>query len=177
MKHIVDESTHFQAADFLKSQSTAELWKAILSLWVYTYLGPPDYLAVDQGSSYISSEFKTKAAAEGIVLKEAPIENPGSIGTVERYHAPLRASFTKIRESMDKSEASDADCLRMAVYAVNSTMGPEGLVPIYSILLVFDALRIPARTTPARPIGSGRRGQLAIATPTSHLRSKQGLLY
>lgn len=65
---------------------------------------------------------------------------------MERYHAPLRSAFNKIRESTDKSEANDHECLKMAFYAVNSTMGPEGLVPM---LLVFGALPRPARTTPA----------------------------
>ena len=39
--HIVDESTHFSAAAFLRSQSTSDIWKAILSLWTHTYMGPP----------------------------------------------------------------------------------------------------------------------------------------
>lgn len=107
---------------------------------------PPDHLAVDLGSAYISAEFRAKDAAEGIKFKEAPIETPGLIGIVERYHAPLRAVYTKIRESLDKSEANDHDCLKMALYAVNSTVGPEGLVPMF---LVFGALPRPARTTPA----------------------------
>ena len=144
--HMVDESTHYQAASFLKSQSTSEIWKSIQRLWILTYLGPPDYLSVDQGTAYISAEMKANLSASGITLNEAPIENPGSIGLVERYHAPLRCAFAKLRETLEKNIVNDADCLQMAVFATNATMGPEGLCPM---LLVFGAMPRPARTTPS----------------------------
>ena len=144
--HLVDESTHFTAAAFLTNQSSLEIWKAISRLWINTYIGPPDYLKVDQGSNYISNEMKANLSAAGITLEEAPIETPGSIGIVERYHAPLRKAYTKIRQDLLKKDCSDQDCLKMAVYACNATMGPEGLCPM---LLVFGALPRPARTTPS----------------------------
>lgn len=65
---------------------------------------------------------------------------------MERYHAPLRSAFNKIRATMDRKEAKEEECLKLAVYAVNSVMGPEGLTPI---LLVFGALPRPARSTPS----------------------------
>lgn len=71
--HLVEEYTHFQAAEFLKNQSINELWKYILSLWIYTYMGPQDFLEINQGSSYISAECRAKAAVEGIEIKGAPI--------------------------------------------------------------------------------------------------------
>lgn len=109
-------------------------------------MGPPDFLSIDQGSGYVSKEFRSKAEAAGIRLSEAPIENPGSIGIVERYHAPLRRAYQKIWKSLDRAEASDVECLKMAVYANNSTIGSEGLCPI---LLVYGALPRPARVTPS----------------------------
>lgn len=33
----------------------------------------------------------------GIKIRDAPIENPGSIGEVKRYHAPLRKKYELIR--------------------------------------------------------------------------------
>lgn len=144
--HIIDEGTHYSAAGFLKSQTADAVWRVILNLWTLTYLGPPDFLSVYQGSNYISKEFRSKAEAQGISIDEAPIETPGAIGLVERYHAPLRSSYRKIRSSMSNQEASDNECLRMATYAINSTMGTEGLVPI---LLVFGALPRPVRTSAA----------------------------
>lgn len=90
--HLVDESTHFSAALFLKKKSTKDIWKEIASLWFSTYKGLPDYLAVDQVKNFVSKEMKSKADASGVQLKEAPIETPRSIGIVERYHEPLCAA-------------------------------------------------------------------------------------
>lgn len=65
---------------------------------------------------------------------------------MQRYHAPLRSAYQKIRACMGKQEARDEEFLRMATYAIKSTMGPERLVPI---LPVFDALPRLARTSAA----------------------------
>lgn len=70
---------------------------------------------MDQGYAYISEEFKQKAAAQGILMEEALIETPRTIGIVERYHAPLRAADSKIRQSMDRKDATDGECLKMAL--------------------------------------------------------------
>lgn len=80
--HLVDEATHFSAASFLRSQSASETWKAILRLWIHSYMGPPDFLAVDQGSAYASREFKSTLEASGVRIEEAPIDNPGTMGIV-----------------------------------------------------------------------------------------------
>lgn len=74
--HLVDEDTHFSLAAFLKSQSASEIWKAILRLWVHAYMGPPDHLAVDQGSAYVSREMKAALKSSGVKIEEDPIENP-----------------------------------------------------------------------------------------------------
>ena len=52
--HMVDEATHFSAACFLRNQSTREIWNNIRKLWILTYMGPPDFLIVDQGTAYVS---------------------------------------------------------------------------------------------------------------------------
>lgn len=82
--------------------------------------------------------------AAGVVLEEATVENPGTIGIVERYHAPLRCAYKTLRSSLDKAEASVPECLQMAVFAVNSTIGPEGLCPM---MLLFGSIPRPVRTT------------------------------
>lgn len=97
---------------------------------------------VEQGSYYISQELKGNLEAADINLVEAPIENPGTIGIVERYQAPLRAAYEILRADFDR-KTSDDECLRMAVYSVNATVGPEGLCPI---ILVFCVMPRPART-------------------------------
>ncbi len=140
--HVVDEATHFGAALFLKNQSTKSIWKAFLKCWTRIYLGPPDFLQVDQGTNFISSEFGECAKAEGITVLKAPIESANTMSHVERYHAPLRSAYKKIRDSLPRSETDD-ECLQLAVKAVNDTIGPEGLIPT---LLVFGAIPRPATT-------------------------------
>lgn len=91
--HVVDEATNYQAAMFLKRVTAEETWKAILRCWMRVYLGPPDHLRVDQGSQFVSKEFRDSVDAEGITLMEAPIECPSTMSNVERYHAPLRTAY------------------------------------------------------------------------------------
>lgn len=70
----------------------------------------------------------SNVASQGIKIGTAPIETPGAIGTVERYHAPLRAAFESVEEDLRKRESRDHN-LRPAVFTVNSTVSPEGLCP------------------------------------------------
>lgn len=99
-------------------------------------MAPTEFLTVDQGSNHVSKDFREKTEAAGVTFEEAPIETPVSIGTVERYHALLRCSFDELRSTLDKGDSTDAECLQMAVYAANATMGSMGLCPM---LLVYKA--------------------------------------
>lgn len=143
--HIVDLATHFSAATFLQRQTTSEIWRLIFTMCNVVYIGPPDYFSVDQGTAYTSHEMRTNLDDEGITLIEALIETPGKIGLVERYHARLRVAYNKQRAELDRC-TSDAECLKMAVVATNSTIGPEGL---FAILLVYWAIPRPSRYTPS----------------------------
>lgn len=64
---------------------------------------------------------------------------------VETYHAPLKAAFNKIRDDM-QGEATDSECMKMSLFAVNATVGPEGLFPI---LLVFGVIPFPEGSIPS----------------------------
>lgn len=99
-------------------------------------MGKPDLLTVFQVTGYISKEMKEKAEASGIQLIEEPIKSPGSIRIFERYHAPLRAAYKKLRQSLPKNAYTDEDFLNMVIYADNKTMGPESLC---AIMQVFGA--------------------------------------
>lgn len=79
----------------------------------------------------------------GVQLLEAPIEGPNYMIRVERYHAPLRVAFNKIRTEL-RSEVQDYECLNLSVYANNFTVGPKCLFPT---LLVFGAFPRPIRNT------------------------------
>ncbi len=68
------------------------------------------------------------------------VEAHNSLGSGERCHAPLRRIFLKIREEYPKIDKNIV--LKLAVRAMNDTMGPEGLVPSY---LVFGCIpRFPS---------------------------------
>lgn len=77
--HIVDEATHFMSACFLRNVSSREIWSAICRCWVIVYLGPPDFLRVDQGSSLVSAELKGAATGMDISILEAPVESPSTM--------------------------------------------------------------------------------------------------
>lgn len=143
--HIVDEATHFMSACFLRNSSTKEVWASIRKCWINVYLGPPDFLRVDQGSNLVSSEFKESAAGLDIVVLDAPVESPSTMSHVERYHEPLRTAFRKISHHLGGKETK-FNTLQMAVKSVNDTIGPEGLCPT---LLVFGAVPRPARVSPS----------------------------
>lgn len=90
--HVNHEATHCFATIFLLNQSSKEIWKSLQSLWFLPHLGPSDHLKFYHGSAYTSTEMRINVPTTVMALLEAPIYSPGSIGVVERYHAPLRAS-------------------------------------------------------------------------------------
>lgn len=96
-----------------------------------------------QGTSYVSHEMKTNFQGAGIKLREELVEKSVEIATLERYNAPLRAAFEKIRMDVDNS-ISKTELLRMEVLPTNCAVGLEGLCPIF---LVFGAIPRPARIT------------------------------
>ncbi|KAI1185280.1 hypothetical protein F5B17DRAFT_42530 [Nemania serpens] len=71
----------------------------------------------------------------GITVKEVPVEAHWSVGKIERYYGPLRRAFEILNAELGTTCSKDS-ILQMAVKAVNSTAGPNGLVPT---LLVFGA--------------------------------------
>lgn len=113
--------------------------------------GPPQRL---QRHELYIKEDEANLEGSGVTQDEAPIETSGSIGTVERYHAPLPAAYTRIRQDLGK-ETTDVDCVSLAVFAMSMTVGPEGLCPTF---FVFGAIPRPARMTT-----STTQRQLALA--------------
>ena len=139
--HVVDTNTHFSAAMFLPGKTTADIWNCFLSCWATVYIGHPDRFRVDQESVFTGKEFAQLTAREGIVLQLSGIQSHNAIGVGERYHAPLRRIYEKVK--LEVPNVNQHLALQIAVKAMNDTMGPEGLVPS---LLVFGVLpRMPPR--------------------------------
>jgi hypothetical protein len=91
---VVDSSTSFQAARFLKDMSAKTAWDTLRLCWIDVYQGPPDYVIHDAGKNFSSTEFRQQAKAMAIEVKEVPVEAHNSIGKVERYHTPLRRALS-----------------------------------------------------------------------------------
>lgn len=124
--HILEEATLLFGAKFLKKQSSRELWLAISKLWSQVYVGSPDFIHVDQGTNFVSEQFKACYEAECIRIIEAPIESPATKSHVEIYHPPSRAAGLKLRDILRRSTSND-DCLQFSVKAIKDTVGPEEL--------------------------------------------------
>jgi hypothetical protein len=158
---VVDSTTAFTAARFLKDMSARTTWDTLRACWIDTYLGPPDMIVHDAGKNFVSTEFKQLARLMAIIVKEVPVEAHNSIGLVERYHGPLRRSYEIICEEL-KDEHIDKDMiLQMAVKAVNDSAGPNGLVPT---LLVFGAYPRLTEMDPPSPSVTKRAEAIRAAT-------------
>ena len=94
--HLVDEEKHFAAATFLKNVFSKESWNAVMKCWCLVHMVPPDYLRIEQGSNFVSKEFRAPASASGIEILEAAVENPSTMKNVERYHGSLRTAFERL---------------------------------------------------------------------------------
>ena len=143
--HVVDEATHFASARFLRDVTAEKTWRTLKTCWSGTYLGPPDFLRIDQGANFVARKFQEMALEDGTTLIEASVESANTMSHVERYHVPLRAAYRKVRATCGR-DTSDSEALQLSVMAVNDTVGPEGLCPT---LLVFGSYPRPARAVRA----------------------------
>ena len=101
------------------------------------------------GKNFASSEFRSKAVAIAILIKEVLVEAYNSVSKVKRYYAPLRRAFNIIRSKTSINMPPD-NALQAAVKAVNNTAGLNGLVPT---LLIFGAyLRLTKISPPSLSI-------------------------
>jgi hypothetical protein len=150
--HVVDEATRFQAARWLDNGISAVcVWEALWMSWIDTYLGPPDSVTHDSGTSFAAEEFQQYANSLTIVTKEVPVEAANTMGLVKCYHKPLRQAYEIIDDEFkDNSNGSIPKVLilQMAVKAVNDTAGYDGLVPT---LLVFGAYPQMSELSPPAP--------------------------
>lgn len=132
--HVYDAGTRLHAARFTtatKNPSAEELWAAIKMCWMDVYVGPPDILQFDQGSSMKSAFIQTACALNGIRYEAVPIEAPWRMGAIERAHAPLRLAYLKLRAELPGVPREEI--LSMAVKSVNDAVGPAGVSPTMTV--------------------------------------------
>lgn len=133
--HIVDLGTGFSNAVFLNGHSVNDVWAAYTQCWSTVYVGHPNCFRTDSGSVFTSTRWNQLTSDNGIELKISGVESHNSLGLGERYHEPLRKIYRKLHH--EAPDLEKAIVLRLALKAMNDTIGPEGLVPSY---LVFGSL-------------------------------------
>lgn len=133
--HIVDAGTHFNAASFLSGESTIDIWNTFVRIWATMYIGMPSSMLVDQGSAFLSDEWKFGCEVNGIEITATGTESHNSLASGETYHAYLRRIYSKLQREFPR--ITDDINLALAVKAVNDCTGPRGLCPT---LLVFGTL-------------------------------------
>jgi hypothetical protein len=55
--YAVDEATAFQAARFLSNILAKTTWDTLRSMWIDTYIGPPDVIVINAGTNLKAEEF------------------------------------------------------------------------------------------------------------------------
>jgi hypothetical protein len=99
----------------------------------------PQYHAFGCGVHFVSPKWKRFTDLSKIKLVQSGVEAHNYLGVGERYHNPLRRVYHKVRKDFPSMSLGLA--LRLAVKAMNDTMGPYGLVP--SLLVFVMVLRFP----------------------------------
>lgn len=139
--HVVDRGTCFQAASFLRGEDAISVWNAFLETWSNLYIGHPESILADQGSVFTSTLFEQLCAQAEIHLKHTGTESHNSLGAGEKYHGTLRTIYRKL--SVDFPSVSDHTRLSCAVHAINTSMGPEGIIPCLLVFGSFPRLLSP----------------------------------
>lgn len=103
--------------------------------WASVYRGLPDILRVERQPFFMACQSRKSTESFSVLIQAWLLEVHNAIGVGEGYHAPLRRVFNAIR--IDDTEVQTTLAMRIAVMAVNDTMGLDGLVPS---LLVYRRL-------------------------------------
>lgn len=135
--HVVDEETRFSAARFFEEENTNTIWKTVIECRVKIYIGLPNHILVDQGSS-LGSFFVHMTFLRGVDVKNTGIESHNSPGSGQWYHQHLRLTYRETLVRYLNAEPSLA--LAVFVETLKDTLGPEGNVPS---ALVFGEITLP----------------------------------
>lgn len=129
--HMLDAQTQFSAARRIADVSTTNIWKCTIQCWIIIYTGTPYKIKVDQGSAF-GNNLISVVKTSNIDVVRTGIVSHSSMVIGERYHEPLRKTFRKLRISSPGMDPSML--LAISVYAMKTTLGPEGLLPLVGVL-------------------------------------------
>ena len=104
--HIICKDTLFSATQFVKGQSTADIWNEYMAIWSNPYVGHLDMIHADFGPQFNSDEWKTLLKMNDIRRITSGVESHNALGVCERYHEYLRQVYRKVRaEDRNLSQA------------------------------------------------------------------------
>ena len=89
---MVDDATHFSAAQTVVPLTTESVWETILTLWVTFYTGFPNTLVFDDGSQ-LRDTFAEICEIHEVEWKRSGTQDYCVLVIVEGYHEPMRRIF------------------------------------------------------------------------------------
>jgi hypothetical protein len=144
--HVKDSGKTFNAATFIKGESSAEIWNALLQCWSGVYCGDPQEILTDSGTAFCSEEFHNLCEQHDIIIRHTPIEQHNALGQGEQFHCSLRRTFNKV--SLDYPNVPREVLLQLAVYALNTSANAHGLVPCFLVFGTLQRLPFVSETDP-----------------------------
>ena len=128
--HMIDHKTRFSTVKLVKSKDKEVIVESIFTQWICLF-GRPRKILSDNGGEYINSNVMDMCDKLGVHILTTGAESPWSNGLVERHHALIAQSVTKIRE---ETKCSLQTALAWAVHAKNTLSNINGFSP-YQLLL------------------------------------------
>lgn len=128
----MDYDKRFLNATSVREKTAESQWQLFIEIWPSAYSGYHEILRVDSETSFMTKNFVEAADCSVVVVQESYIEAHNALGVGEWYHEPLRRVYAAVLNT--DGTIRGLLVLRIAIEALNDTMGPKGLVPS---LLVF----------------------------------------
>ena len=114
------------------------MWETILKLWANVYTGILNKLAFDEGPQFLHA-FVEICELHDVEWKKSGVQHHNELGKGERYHAPLRNTYRKLK--VEFPEMNKHILLNMSVEAGNDTLGSDGIVPSDLVFGDFPTVR------------------------------------
>lgn len=121
-----NEAINYQAAYWLNSKSTEEIWRALGLCSLDIYVGLPDVIALDAAKNFMGLAFQSRIGALHISTEAISVEATHSMTVVEQYLTPFQRAYCILKHE-DKS-VDDELAFHMAVKAVSNKAGSDELV-------------------------------------------------
>ena len=135
---MVDDASHFSAAQFVELLTTESVWETKLTIWATIYTFLPNTLVFGDGSQ-CRDTFVETCEIHDVDWQRSGTQHHSALGIGERNHEPIRHTFRKLR--IDRPKLKNEFILSLAVKACNDTLGTEGVVPSALLFREFPSLR------------------------------------